>query len=314
MKLEEVKRIACIGGGVIGHSWAGVFAQKGFEVRLMDASRETLDVVPDRIRATYEIFIRKGLMTSDDLETALSRIQRGTDLAWAVEEADYCLESVPEKVDLKKEVFARMDRHAPKRAVLASSTSGQSITEISKATARPDRCIIVHPANPPHIIPAVEVVRGEKTSDETLNLSLELLHKIGRRTYVCRKEVPGFIFNRLQCAVFREAMSLVQKGAATVEDIDTAVNSALGVRYSLLGPFETFNLTAFGGIEVFFKNYSGFLKQIWSDLDDMKEVPPDLAEAAVAGVKAELKGRSQEEIIKWRDEKLLEVLEVRGMI
>jgi 3-hydroxyacyl-CoA dehydrogenase len=314
VKLEDIKKVACVGAGVIGHSWACVFAQRGFTVRLMDINRDVLNGIPEKVRANYEVFIKKGLLTLDELEATLKRIKIGSDISWTVESADFCIESVFEDLRLKKDVYIQMDKFAPKRSILASSTSSQSITEISQVTGRPEKCIIMHPLNPPHIIPAVEVVRGKSTSEETTNLTIELLKKIGRKPYVCMKEVPGFVMTRFMTIILREALSLLNQGVASVEDIDTAIHAGLGLRFGLLGIFEINNLTTTGGLEMFFKKYSESIRHIWADIEEMKEIPSDLAEKAVAGIKDELRGRSPEEIIRWRDEKLLELMRIRDLI
>jgi len=314
MKLEDIKIVACVGAGVIGHSWACVFAQRGYTVRLMDINQDVLNDIPEKVRANYEVFIKKGLLTHDELEATLKRIKIGPDISWAVEGADFCIESVLEDLSLKKDVYTQMDKFAPKRAILASSTSSQSITEISRVTGRPEKCIIMHPLNPPHIIPAVEVVRGKGTSEETTTLTVELLKKIVRKPYVCMKEVPGFVMTRLMTIILREALSLLNRGVASVEDIDTAINAGLGLRFGLMGIFEINNLTTTGGLEMFFKKYSESIHRIWDDIEEMKEIPSDLAEKAVDGIKDELRGRSPEEIIRWRDEKLLELMKIRDLI
>jgi len=314
MKLEDIKIVACVGAGVIGHSWACCFAQRGYTVRLMDINQDVLNDIPEKIRANYEVFIKKGLLTHDELEATLKRIKIGPDISWAVESADFCIESVLEDLSLKKDVYTQMDKFAPKRSILASSTSSQSITEISRVTGRPEKCIIMHPLNPPHIIPAVEVVRGKCTSEETTTLTVELLKKIGRKPYVCMKEVPGFVMTRLMTIILREALSLLNRGVASVEDIDTAINAGVGLRFGLMGIFEINNLTSTGGLEMFLKKYSESIRHIWADIEELKEIPSDLAEKAVAGIKDELRGKSPEEIIRWRDEKLLELMKIRDLI
>jgi 3-hydroxyacyl-CoA dehydrogenase len=314
MKLENIKIVACVGAGVIGHSWACCFAQRGYTVRLMDINQDVLNDIPEKVRANYEVFIKKGLLTHDELEATLKRIKIGSDISWAVESADFCIESVLEDLSLKKDVFTQMDKFAPKRAILASSTSSQSITEIGWVTGRPEKCIIMHPLNPPHIIPAVEVVRGKCTSEETTSLTVELLKKIRRKPYVCMKEVPGFVMTRLMTIILREALSLLNRGVASVEDIDTAINAGVGLRFGLMGIFEINNLTSTGGLEMFLKKYSESIRHIWADIEELKEIPSDLAEKAVAGIKDELRGKSPEEIIRWRDEKLLELMKIRDLI
>jgi 3-hydroxyacyl-CoA dehydrogenase len=314
MKVDDIKTIVCIGAGVIGHSWACAFAQRGYSVRLIDINKELLAAIPEKVRSNYEVFVKKGLITAGELEAILGRIERGTDIAWATGEADFCIESVPENMDLKKKIFTEMDQIAPRSSILASSTSSQSMTEIARVTDRPDKCITIHPINPPHIIPAVEVVRGEKTSDETVTLTVSLLRAIGKKPFVCMKEVPGFVVTRLLSIVLREALSLLNRGVATVEDIDTAINAGIGLRFGLMGIFEILNLTTTEGLDTFFERYSPALRSMWTDTDELKDVSLEIRNKAVAGIKDELKGKSREEIMRWRDEKLLELLQIRGLL
>jgi carnitine 3-dehydrogenase len=314
MVLDDVTKIACVGAGVIGHSWASTFARRGYQVRLMDIDQGLIKSVKDKIRSNHKIFINKGLMTPEELEGLLDRIELGTEIDWAVKNADFCIESVMENLDLKKDVFAKMDQAAPEQSILASSTSAQLITEIAKVTNRPENCIITHPLNPPHIIPVVEIVKGELTSDKTVDLSFELLRKVGRKPYICSKEIPGFVLSRLMAAVWREALSLLDKGVASVTDIDTAINSGLGLRFGLMGIFEIYELASAGGMASFIEDFRSIFREMWSDMDQLKDISPELAEKAVAGIKEELGNRSREEFINWRDEKLLELMSIKELI
>jgi carnitine 3-dehydrogenase len=314
MKLENIKTIACIGAGTIGHSWVCTFLRGGFRVSLIDKDKRLMDDIPNKILANYDIFIKKGLLSHKELDNMLDRLEIRSEISSAVAQADFCIESVPEDINLKKVTFAEMDKFAPKHSILASSTSGQSMTEISQVTGRPEKTIIIHPLNPPHILPAVEVVRGRETSDETTALTVDLLKKVGKKPFVCMKEVPGFVMSRLLLALFREALSLLGKGVATVGDIDTAINSGIGLRFGLMGIFEVYNLAADGGLEMFLKNYSALCEQVWADFEGLRSISPSLIKKAVSGVKDELGDRPRDEILRWRDEKLLELLKIRELI
>jgi carnitine 3-dehydrogenase len=314
MKTEEIKKIACIGAGIIGHSWACAFAQRGYDVRIMDINQKELSAIPEKIRSNFRVFIQKGLWTFDELEKALGRLEIGNEISWAVDEADFCIESVPEDLSLKQHVYAQMDKYAPKTSILASSTSGQSITEISRATKRPDKCIVIHPLNPPHIIPAVEVVRGERTSDETTTITVALLRNIGKKPFVCMKEVPGFVMSRLILVLLREALSLVKNGVVTIKDIDMAISDGIGLRFGLMGIFQIVNLTCAGGLEMYLRQYGGFLQHVWSDFEDLREITPDLIEKVSIGMRDESGDKSTNEYIRWRDENLLELMKIRNLI
>jgi 3-hydroxybutyryl-CoA dehydrogenase len=281
MKLSQIKQIAVIGAGIMGHGFAQVFAQKGFPVFLYDIDKEILKRASLRIAANLDTYIKHGMIRPKEKKTALERITTSTDLGQAVSKADFVLEAVPEILDLKKEVFEKLDRLTPPHAILASNTSGLRITEIGAVTRRPEKTIIIHGANPPHIIPVVEIVRGEKTSDETAELSYRLMLKLGKKPVRLLKEVPGFLFNRLQFALYREALHCLEAGVATAEDIDLVVKAGYGFRLSILGPLET---SDFGGLDTFYR----VCQNLFPELSDVKDPPPmlkKLVEEGKLGVK-----------------------------
>lgn len=281
MKLSQIKQIAVIGAGIMGHGFAQVFAQKGFAVFLYDIDKEILKRASLRIAANLDTYIKHGMIRPKEKKTALERITTSTDLGQAVSKADFVLEAVPEILDLKKEVFEKLDRLTPPHAILASNTSGLRITEIGAVTRRPEKTIIIHGANPPHIIPVVEIVRGEKTSDETAELSYRLMLKLGKKPVRLLKEVPGFLFNRLQFALYREALHCLEAGVATAEDIDLVVKAGYGFRLSILGPLET---SDFGGLDTFYR----VCQNLFPELSDVKDPPPmlkKLVEEGKLGVK-----------------------------
>lgn len=281
MKLSQVKNIAIIGAGIMGHGFAQVFAQKGYPVILHDIDEEMLKKAMFRIAANLDTFIEQGMIRPKDKRAALALISTSTDLGKTVSKADFILEAVPEILALKKEVFAKLDRLSPPQAILASNTSGLSITEIGAATQRPEKTITVHGINPPHIIPVVEIVRGEKTSDETADLCYRLLRKIGKKPVRVLKEVPGFLFNRLQLALYREALHCLETGVASAEDIDNVVKTGYGFRLANLGPLET---SDFGGLDTFYL----VAQNLFPALSDAKTAPPllkNLVEEGKLGVK-----------------------------
>ena len=248
MRLSQIKQVAVIGAGIMGHGFAQVFAQKGFPVFLYDIDKEILKRASLRIAANLDTFIKHGIIRQKEKKAALEKIATTTDLREAVGKADFVLEAIPEIMDLKKEAFTKLDQLAPPHAILASNTSGLSITEIGAVTRRPEKTIITHGGNPPHIIPVIEIVRGEKTSDETAELTYRLMLKLGKKPVRLLKEVPGFLFNRLQFALYREALHCLEEGVATAEDIDLVVKAGYGFRLPVLGPLET---SDFGGLDTF---------------------------------------------------------------
>jgi 3-hydroxyacyl-CoA dehydrogenase len=258
----------------MGHGFAQVFAQKGYPVFLYDIDKEILKRASLRIAANLDTFIKHGLIRQKEKKAALEKIATTTDLRVAVGKADFVLEAIPEIMDLKKEAFTKLDHLAPPHTILASNTSGLSITEIGAVTHRPEKTIITHGGNPPHIIPVIEIVRGEKTSDETAELTYRLMLKLGKQPVRLLKEVPGFLFNRLQFALYREALHCLEEGVATAEDIDLVVKAGYGFRLSILGPLET---SDFGGLDTFYR----ICQNLWPELSDVKS-PPALLKKLVA--------------------------------
>jgi len=227
-----------------------------------------------RIAANLDTFVEHGVIRKKQKKAALERIATTTDLEVAAGRADFVLEAVPEVLELKREVFKKLDQTSPPHTILASNTSGLSITEIGSATQRPEKTIIVHGANPPHIIPVVEIVRGAKTSDETAELCYRLMLKLGKKPVRLCKEVPGFLFNRLQFALYREALHCLEAGVATAEDIDLVVKAGYGFRLATLGPLET---SDFGGLDTFLR----ICQNLFPNLEDSQE-PPRLLKKLVA--------------------------------
>jgi len=276
MKLSQIKRVAIIGAGIMGHGFAQIFAQKGYPVFLYDIDAGILEKARERIDANLDTFIENRLLRKKEKKPVLNRITLITDLEAAVRNVDFVLEAVPEIMDLKKDIFQKLDRFAPPHAILASNTSGLSITEMGSVTRRPEKVIIVHGINPPTIIPVVEIVRGNQTTDETADLCYRLLLKLGKKPVRVLREVPGFLFNRLQLALYREALYCLETGVATAEDIDGVVKAGYGFRLANLGPLET---SDFGGLDTFYR----LAQHLFPDLSDAKSAPAVLEKLVKEG-------------------------------
>jgi 3-hydroxybutyryl-CoA dehydrogenase len=232
-------RIAVVGAGIMGTGIAQVFAEAGLDVRLYARRRDSLDEARARIAANQAEMRAAGLAVDDG---ALDRVVGTDDLAEAVGEADFVSENVSEDIGLKHKVFAELDRLAPGSAVLSTNTSGLSITAIAEATSRPERVVGLHWLNPPHLMPVVEVCRGQRTSDEVMEAASELARRAGRQPIRVERDVPGFLVNRLQFALLREAFHIVDEGIASAEDVDRAVQGGLGLRWAAVGPFRVVDL------------------------------------------------------------------------
>jgi 3-hydroxybutyryl-CoA dehydrogenase len=311
MKLNQIKQVAIIGAGIMGHGFAQIFAFKGYSVFLYDIDEKILKSAMARIGASLDTFIEHGMIHSKEKKAALEKISVTTNLEEAVGKADFVLEAVPEIIELKKEIFAQLDRLAPPHAILASNTSGLSITEMGSITGRPEKTIIVHGINPPHIIPVVEIVCGKKTSDETAELCYGLLLKLGKRPVRVLKEVPGFLFNRLQLALYREALYCLETEVATAEDIDNVVKAGYGFRLANLGPLET---SDFGGLDTFYR----LAQNLFPDLSAARSAPAVLEKLVQAGKLGIKSGEGfysyppavAKKKIKQRDQRLLQQLKL----
>ena len=309
MKLSQIKKISVIGAGIMGHGIAQTFALGGYEVILNDISEELLEKAIQRIRSNLNTFIEFGITTPDSAKEALLRIKTNKNLKESVTESDFIVEALPEVMDLKKDVFKTLDEYCLPHAIIASNTSGLSLTEMASEIKRKDQVVIAHWWNPPHIIPVVEIVRGQYTSDQTVNLAYQLLVAIGKRPVKILKEVPGFLGNRLQFALYREALACLREGIASAEDIDTAVKGTFGFRLPTLGPLET---SDFGGLDTFLHISQYLFKEI-----DRSTEPPEILVDKVAQNKLGVKtgegvfsypGNKAQEKIKERDHQFLQRL------
>jgi 3-hydroxypropionate dehydrogenase (NADP+) len=309
----EIVKVACVGTGLIGHSWATLFASKGYMVTIQDQQESTLTRALNRIRSNLDFLARKGLLEEENPQDLLKRINVTTSLSKAVKNVDYVQESVFENYNVKKAVFREMDAAAQKDTIFASSSSGLLITEIQKATTKPDRCLIAHPFNPPHLIPLVELVPGEQTSPEVVNVIFEFMRKIGKVPVVLQREVPGHIANRLSAALWREAIDLVDKGVASVEDVDKALRVGPAIRWALMGVHLTYHLGGgSGGIEQFVDNLSPAFSSWWKTMDAWTSIPSSAATKVIEGVREMnlVQTKTREDIENWRDEKILAILKV----
>jgi len=241
---EEIKKVAIIGAGMMGHGIAQVFAMKGYQVNLLDIDEEILKKAKQSIAWSLNKFVEKRRISKEDADAALSRINTTTVYEEAANDIDLAIEAVPENMELKKKVFAKVDEIAPPHTIIATNTSTLSISEMGNATKRPDKAVGMHWFNPPQLMQLIEVVKGEKTSDETVNKIIELSKKLGKTPILCKKDVRGFIVNRVLGCVFNEAFWTYYRGEATKEGIDASVKYTGGF------PMGWFELCDFVGIDI----------------------------------------------------------------
>ena len=276
MDVESIAKVAVIGAGTMGAGLAGEFARAGSEVWLVDVNRDVLEAGGKRVEAAQDVLVGAGRLTRGDADEALQRIRSTTDLEQACSGIDLLVEAISENLDLKRATFERIESVCPAHALFATNTSGLSITAIGGATRRPDRVAGMHFWNPPHIVPLVEVTRGAQTSDETAETLMDVCRKLGKRPILVQHDIPGFVGNRLQFAVVREALHLLADGVASAEDIDTAMTAGPGLRYGCIGPLRTADL---GGLDIFL----AISQYLFAELGAEREAPKALQDLVKAG-------------------------------
>lgn len=301
MGAPEIKEVAVIGAGLMGHGIAQEFALAGFQVRLQDVTEERVRRGIEGIRANLDFFVQNELARPEQVEPTVSRLKGFTDLAEAVEGVDFVLEAVSEDLKLKQELFGRFEHLCPKHTILASNTSGLSVNRIAEGTTCPERVIVAHHWNPPHLIPLVEVVPAERTSVDTVELTCKLLRRCGKQPVVLNRDVPGFIGNRLQFALYREAMSIVERGIASPEAVDAVVELTFGRRLPVTGPIKSGDLA---GLDVFLS----ISEYLFKDIESSTEPPRSLAEAVKRG---DLGVKTGKGVYDWTPESIAEIKAAR---
>ena len=242
MSVEKIRNIAVIGAGLMGHGIAQVFATQGYAVTLLDIQPDVLSKAKDRVRAHLELMAERGIGTREEIGSILGRINTTLNLGEAVSGADFVVEAVSENLELKQKLFQDLDSLAAPDSILATNTSVISISEISLKARLPERIVGTHFWNPPYLIPLVEVVRGARTSPQVMDTTMELLRRAGKHPVRVNKDVPGFVGNRLQHALWREAISIVEKGIAEPQTVDEVIKMGFGIRLPVLGPLENMDL------------------------------------------------------------------------
>jgi 3-hydroxyacyl-CoA dehydrogenase len=258
--MSDKQSVAIVGAGLIGCAWAAIFARSGWDVRLTDPHEPTLKAAPARIEAELQALARHGL--ADDPDGAAARISVAATLAGAVDGVAFVQENGPETIEAKIAIFAELDRLAPADAILASSTSAIVASRFTEHLQGRARCLVGHPVNPPHLIPLVELCGAPWTSPETIARARDIYRAIGQVPVTIKREINGFVLNRLQGALLAEAFRLVGEGYISAEDLDHTVKDGLGTRWSFLGPLETIELNAPGGIPDYCARYTGFYKEL----------------------------------------------------
>ncbi|CDM23824.1 3-hydroxyacyl-CoA dehydrogenase [Castellaniella defragrans] len=298
-------KVAVVGAGLIGQAWAIVFARGGCEVGLWDGDPQASARALRLIAELAELLQDKGLL--DDAAGAMARIRRETALEQALADAAYVQENLPERLEVKQEIFARMDALAAPGTVLASSSSSIAASRFTDELAGRARCLVAHPVNPPYLVPVVELCGAPWTSPQALDDAQRLMAGIGQKPVRVRREIEGFILNRLQGALLREAFRLVEGGYVDAEDLDATVKDGLGLRWSFMGPFETIDLNAPAGIRDYCRRYGGLFESIAREQTDTGPWSEALIDTLEAQRRRLLPADGLEARRLWRDARLMEL-------
>jgi 3-hydroxyacyl-CoA dehydrogenase len=306
---KQIQNIAIVGTGVIGASWAALYLARGLNVIATDPAPNAEANLRRFIDAAWKDLQVIGLSPN----ASRDHLKFTTDMKKALADADLVQENGPERQDFKIKLFADMDAATPEDSIIASSSSGLTMSVMQSACKHPERCVTGHPFNPPHLIPLVEVVAGAKTSAETVEQVIAFYESIGKKPIHVRKEVVGHVANRLQAALYREIVYLIEQGVLDVADSDAAVCWGPGLRWGVMGPNLLFHLGGGqGGMQHFLEQFTGPMAAWWKDLGKITEFSPEGKQRLLEGVLKEAGNRSIEELERERDSMLLELLTTRS--
>ena len=289
MKIPEVSTIGVLGAGLMGHGLALEFARAGYQVRIYDSIAAQRDSAPERLRGAYKTMSDMGMADAAAADETMDRIKVVDSMEELGASAEYILEAVTEDIDIKKAAFAELDRVCGPDVILASNTSALSPTDLGSATNRPEKVVVTHFFIPPYLLPLVEVVPGEKTDQTTVDLAARICESIGKTAIRLSREVQGFVVNRLQFAMFREALSLVQNGIVSPEDVDKATTMSWGNRLGVFGPFKIADIA---GLDT----YDFVCKTVFPTLGTDHDVAQFFADKVASG---KLGAKTGEGIYQW---------------
>ncbi|MDO9440407.1 MAG: 3-hydroxyacyl-CoA dehydrogenase NAD-binding domain-containing protein [Beijerinckiaceae bacterium] len=301
------QRIAVIGAGTIGASWAALFLAHGHEVAAHDPSPNGEAFLRAFVGKAWPALEALGLVKDG---ASADRLSFHASIAEACKGVSFVQESGPEREDIKTATYAEIDAACASDVIIASSSSGLLISRFAIACKHPERCVIGHPFNPPHLIPLVEVVGGDKTSAEAISKAMEFYRGLGKQAIHIKKEVRGHVANRLQAAIWRETIHLVMEGVVSIEDADAALRYGPGQRWALMGQSAAFHLGGGEGGIAHFLSHIGPAVQDWMDDLGSPRLTPEVQKVIIDGVAEQANGRTIAELREWRDRKLIDILKV----
>lgn len=294
MTVDEIRQIAIIGAGLMGHGIAQEFASAGYNVRMHDVNDERLENARAQIESNLSVLAENAVIQKESIAPTLQRIQTHSELPTVAENADVVVEAVTEDLALKQQIFEKLDSSCPPHTILASNTTALMPSQIGVKAKRKDKILNTHYFNPPYLIPLVELIRSPNTSDETVSVTFDLLTAIGKTPAIIEKEVPGFVGPRLQAALIREAFAIVEQGIASAETVDLVVRNSFGRRLSVAGPFEVFELAGWDLVLAAFE-------ELYKDLNSSSDINPLLQQMVESG---KLGVKSKEGFYRWTDDKV----------
>jgi len=299
-KPDEFKKVAVIGCGLIGYSWGVVFSRGGLDVTMYNRKSKTLDTVRDRIKEALEFLADEGMIEAGAVRESLERVSVTSDLAEAVDGADYIQECLWEDLELKRGIFEKLTELAPEDVAIGSSCSGLRITDIaSRVGNHPERCIVAHPTNPPHLIPFMEI-SGDNASEDIKNSVYGFMESLGQKPILC-KEVYGYVLNRIQLSLIQEALYLVKEGVCSVEAVERALTDGLGLRWAFTGPYGVEELNS-ANLEEGLAKYKDYMIEFFvKEQRKVTDYDDEFIKKAVSEFQSVMNGKSHEEYLNWRN-------------
>lgn len=300
-KTPPISTVTVVGTGVIGRSWAHVFARAGCATRLYDRDPAQVQKALALLATDLKRDVADGFETAADAAACVGRVSAHAELWEALGGSAYVQESGPEDLAKKRAIYAELDRLADSGAILASSTSAMDMTEIAAGLPGAARCIVAHPVNPPHVVPVVEVLPGKATDPEVVSRTTAFLRAVGQTPVLLKRYAPGFLLNRMQAALIREAIHLVEMGVADVDAVDAVIRDGLGLRWALMGPFGVGNTNADGGVREYFTRYGKAYIELMSDLGPTPAFSPEQIERWGQATDAMTGDTPRDRLRAWRD-------------